>query len=100
MMEDNFGALFFFNSTETSKAELNGKSSEKVIQNDYKNGFAYKITDTQNPKILWETKEVNARGQLTKATLGNGIGIVNTYDSSNFGNVSNKLIFVFKAISN
>jgi RHS repeat-associated protein len=71
--------------TETSKAELNGKSSEKIIQNDYKNGFAYKITDTQNPKILWETKEVNARGQLTKATLGNGIGIVNTYDNSDFG---------------
>ncbi len=77
--------------TETSKAELNGKSSEKVIQNDYKNGFAYKITDTQgsNPKILWETKEINARGQLTKATLGNGIGIVNTYDSSNFGYLTN-----------
>jgi RHS repeat-associated protein len=70
--------------TETSKAELNGKSSEKVIQNDYKNGFAYKITDTQasNPKVLWETKEVNARGQLKEATLGNGINVVNTYDSN------------------
>ena len=70
--------------TETSKAELNGKSSEKVIQNDYKNGFAYKITDTQasNPKVLWETNKVNARGQLKEATLGNGINIVNTYDSN------------------
>jgi RHS repeat-associated protein len=73
--------------TETSKAELNGKSSEKVIQNNYKNGFAYKITDTQgsNPKNLWETTKVNERGQLKEALLGNGIGIVNTYDSSNFG---------------
>lgn len=75
--------------TETSKAALNGKSSEKVIQNDYKNGFAYKITDKQNPKTLWETKEINARGQLTKATLGNGIAIVNTYDTSGFGYLNN-----------
>ncbi len=75
--------------TETSEASLNGKSSKTVIQNDYKNGFAYKITDTQNPKILWETKEINARGQLTKATLGNGIDIVNTYDSSNYGYLTN-----------
>ncbi len=71
--------------TETSEASLNGKSSKTVIQNEYKNGFAYKIKDIQNPKTLWETSEVNARGQLTKAKLGNGIVINNTYDPSGFG---------------
>ncbi|WP_310379041.1 RHS repeat-associated core domain-containing protein [Flavobacterium sp.] len=75
--------------TETSEASLNGKSSKTIIQNEYKNGFAYKIKDVQNPKTLWETNEVNARGQLTKATLGNGIVIDNTYDSSGFGYLTN-----------
>ena len=60
-----------------------GKTSTTSTQNTYKNGFAYQITDTQspNPKILWETSEVNARGQLTKAKLGNGIEINNLYDT-------------------
>lgn len=75
--------------SETSEATLNGKSSKTKVQNEYKNGFSYKIKDTQNPKTLWETNEVNARGQLTKATLGNGIVILNTYDSSNFGYLTN-----------
>lgn len=72
--------------TETSEASLNNsKSSKTIVKNDYKNGFAYKMTDTQNPKTLWETTKVNARGQLKEATLGNGIVIDNLYDSSDYG---------------
>ncbi|MCV9930947.1 FG-GAP-like repeat-containing protein [Flavobacterium sp. LS1R47] len=75
---------------ETNTATLNGKSSITSTQNEYKNGFAYKIYEIKNgqkTKTLWETTGVNARGQLTQATLGNGIAINNTYDS--YGYVTN-----------
>jgi RHS repeat-associated protein len=69
---------------ETSTATLNGKTSTTSIQNEYKNGFVYKIKDNPSTKTLWETTEVNAFGQLTKATLGNGIVINNMYDSHGY----------------
>ena len=75
---------------ETKTASLNGKTSTSGTQNEYKNGFAYKIYEIKNgqkTKTLWETTEVNALGQLTKATLGNGIAINNIYDS--YGYVTN-----------
>lgn len=75
---------------ETKTASLNGKTSTSATQNEYKNGFVYRIYEIKNgqkTKILWETNEVNAQGQLTKATLGNGIAINNIYDS--YGYVTN-----------
>jgi len=75
---------------ETKTASLNGKTSTSATQNEYKNGFAYKIHEIKNgqkTKTLWETTEVNAQGQLTKATLGNGIAVNNIYDS--YGYVTN-----------
>ncbi|WP_264536252.1 RHS repeat-associated core domain-containing protein [Flavobacterium sp. N1736] len=75
---------------ETKTASLNGKTSTSATQNEYKNGFAYKVYEIKNgqkTKTLWETTEVNAQGQLTKATLGNGIAINNIYDS--YGYVTN-----------
>lgn len=69
---------------ETKTASLNGKTSSSTTQNEYKNGFAYRayeIKNGQKTKTLWETTEVNAQGQLTKATLGNGIAVNNIYDS-------------------
>ncbi|MCV9928321.1 FG-GAP-like repeat-containing protein [Flavobacterium sp. LS1R49] len=75
---------------EINTATLNGKSSTTSIQKEYKNGFAYKINEIKNGQItktLWETTEINARGQLTKAALGNGIVINNAYDS--YGYVTN-----------
>lgn len=71
---------------ETKTATLNAGSRISTIktQNEYKNGFAYKIKDYPYTKTLWETSEVNARGQLTKATLGNGIVINNTYNSNGY----------------
>lgn len=75
---------------ETKTASLNGKTSTSGTQNEYKNGLAYKIYEIKNgqkTKTLWETTEVNAQGQLTKATLGNGIAISNIYDS--YGYITN-----------
>lgn len=75
---------------ETKTASLNGKTSISATQNEYKNGFAYKVYEIKNgqkTKTLWEITEVNAQGQLTKATLGNGIAINNIYDS--YGYVTN-----------
>jgi RHS repeat-associated protein len=72
---------------EANTAKLNGKTSTTVTQNEYKNGSLYKIYEIKNDQItktLWETKEVNARGQLTKALMGNGIGIDNTYTAEGY----------------
>lgn len=80
---DNWGRV----DIETSTANLNGKTSTTVIQNEYNNGFAYKIKDVKNPlnlKTLWQTNTVNARGQLLTANLGSGIAITNGYDTYGF----------------
>jgi RHS repeat-associated protein len=77
---------------ETSTASLAGKTSTTSTQNTYKNGFAYQIKDYPNTKTLWETSEVNARGQLTKAKLGNNIEINNLYDNSYLTNTKHDLL--------
>lgn len=75
---DAFGRL----NTETSIASAAGKSSAKTVQHTYKNGQAWQIIDTANSQVLWQTNTVNARGQLTGATMANGnIAVSNTYDS-------------------
>jgi RHS repeat-associated protein len=60
-----------------------GKSSSKWTKNTYKNGSHWQILDDATSQVLWQTNTVNMRGQLTNATLGNGIAISKTYD--NFG---------------
>jgi RHS repeat-associated protein len=79
---DLFGRVEY----ETSTAALGGKSSAKKIKNVYKNGSPWQIIDDVTQIVLWQTSEVNARGQLTKATLGNGIDIINKYDQYGFSN--------------
>nr|WP_314896661.1 RHS repeat-associated core domain-containing protein [uncultured Flavobacterium sp.] len=71
---------------ETSTAVLlaNGKASAKTIKNTYQNGYPWQILDDATSQVLWQTGTVNARGQLTTATLGNGIAITNAYDSYGF----------------
>jgi RHS repeat-associated protein len=77
---DAFGRIEY----ETSTASIVGKSSAKKIKNVYKNGAAWQIIDDETQQILWQTNEVNARGQLTKAILGNGIAITNDYNEFGF----------------
>ncbi|MFH6989423.1 RHS repeat-associated core domain-containing protein [Flavobacterium collinsii] len=75
---------------ETKTASLNRKTSSYSTQNEYKNGFAYKVYELkggQKTKTLWEATEVNAQGQMTKALLGNGIAISRDFDS--YGYITN-----------
>jgi RHS repeat-associated protein len=71
---------------ETTTATTGTKTSSRTIKNTYKNGYHYQILDEVNPSSapLWQTNTVNARGQLTTASLGNGISISNTYDLLGF----------------
>lgn len=75
---------------ETSTAVLlaNGKTSAKTVKNTYQNGVHWQTLDDATSQILWQTNTVNASGQLTTATLGNGIEITNTYDSYSFATQS------------
>ncbi|MFM9988352.1 RHS repeat-associated core domain-containing protein [Flavobacterium sp.] len=78
---DSFGRV----ETEISTATAHSKTSTKTIFNTYKNGAHWQIKDTNiSGAVLWQANAVNARGQLTTATLGNGIGITNTYDIYGF----------------
>ena len=82
---DNWGRV----NGETNEAKLNGKTSTVNVKHTYKNGYAYTMENSSNTVIYWKTDEVNARGQLTKVTLGNGIVINNTYDANGFGYLAN-----------
>ena len=82
---DNWGRI----NAETSEAKLNGKTSTTGVKHNYKNGYAYSIENSANTVVYCKTEEVNSRGQLTKATLGNGIVINNTYDANGFGYLAN-----------
>ncbi len=78
---DGFGRV----NTETSIASAAGKSSAKTVQHTYKNGQPWQIIDTANSQVLWQTNTVDARGQLTGATMANdNIAVTNTYDSYGF----------------
>lgn len=65
---------------ETSTAAISGKSSSKTLKHTYQNGFAWQLVDNATQQVLWQTNSLNERGQLTSASLGNGMGITNTYD--------------------
>ena len=64
-----------------------GKTTSVTIEQVYdsRTGELYQLKDKKSGKILWELKEQNAKGQLTKALLG-GTKISNTYDSNGFLN--------------
>ena len=88
-----------------------GKTSSVTIEQVYdsRTGELYQLKDKKSGKILWELKEQNAKGQLTKALLGS-TKISNTYDSNGFlsfvrHEVENKsdllsLSYSFNAIKN
>ncbi|OXB25366.1 hypothetical protein B0A80_00380 [Flavobacterium tructae] len=65
---------------ETAIAAIGGKSSSKKLKHTYQNGFAWQIVDDATQQVLWQTNSLNERGQLTNASLGNGIAVNNNYD--------------------
>ncbi len=77
---DVFGRV----NTEKLTASAHSKSSSKTITHVYKNGAEWQMQD--GTVMKWQANTVNARGQLTGASLGNGIEITNTYDA--YGYVS------------
>jgi RHS repeat-associated protein len=78
---DAFGRM----NTETSIANAAGYTSAKTVQHTYKNGQPWQIIDAATSQVLWQTNTVNARGQLTTATMSDGnIAITNTYDQFGF----------------
>jgi RHS repeat-associated protein len=78
---DSFGRM----STETYDAKLlsNNFTSAKTIQNSYSNGILEKILDDDTGNSIWEVGSINARGQIGKAFLGNGL--VTKYDYDIYG---------------
>lgn len=65
---------------ETSTATVSGKTSSKTVKNTYQNGFPWQILDDATQQVLWQSNNLNERGQLLNGGLGNGITITNTYD--------------------
>ena len=75
---------------ETSTAVSHGKTSSKTITHTYKNAVEWQLLD--GTAVKWQADTVNARGQLTKATLGNGIAITNTYDTYGYATQNKHLL--------
>lgn len=76
MTYDTFGRI----DKETATATISRKSSSKTLKHTYQNGFAWQIVDDATQQVLWQINSLNERGQLTGASLGNGIAVTNIYD--------------------
>jgi RHS repeat-associated protein len=72
---DALGRLEFENST----AKIGNSKSSKTIRNTYRYGVHYQILDSITNNVVWQTNEVNSRGQLLSAQSG-PITITNNYD--------------------
>lgn len=72
---DAFGRV----DNETTAGTAHNKSSSKTIKHTYKNGMPWQLLDGST--VISQVDTFNVRGQLTGATLGNGMTIANTYDS-------------------
>lgn len=76
---DNFGRI----NTERSFATLlaNGKVSSNKIRNQYSHGYLKEIRDFSSNKLIWKIDNVNARGQIKSALMGNGMSMNNLYNA-------------------
>ncbi len=77
---DSFGRV----ESERSNAQLslNEKSTDVAFGYTYDNGQLKSIRHENG--IIWEVNEMNHRGQITKANMGNGIRAQNTYNAYGF----------------
>ncbi|MEY8252308.1 MAG: RHS repeat-associated core domain-containing protein, partial [Colwellia sp.] len=79
----NVGKTYYANSSKVDTMvypQYNGSSF--TVRNSYKpTGFLYKTHNYYNSsEVYWQVTDMNARGQLTDFTLGNGVSTTNTYD--------------------
>ncbi|MEN2416228.1 FG-GAP-like repeat-containing protein [Flavobacterium mesophilum] len=75
---DSLGRLDKETSTATEIAS--GKKSTRTIKSKYQNGFPWQMVDDVTQQVLWQTNSADERGQLTSASLGNGIAINQSFD--------------------
>jgi RHS repeat-associated protein len=73
----------------TSYSTSSSKRADRWIKNTYKNGYPWQIIDDASnsgstSQVLWQNNSVNAKGQMTNSTYGNGISINNSYDQYGF----------------
>ncbi|WP_426484979.1 RHS repeat-associated core domain-containing protein [Flavobacterium sp. 2] len=75
---DSLGRLDKETSTATEIAS--SKTSTRTIKSKYQNGFPWQMVDDVTQQVLWQTNSADERGQLTSASLGNGIAINQSFD--------------------
>jgi RHS repeat-associated protein len=63
------------------KLLLNNTTSTKKVKNVYQNGGLKTVQDFITNEVLWNVNALNARGQITTATMGNDLRNQNTYDA-------------------
>lgn len=81
IMRDNEGRIVSYQKT----IQSSGGATEVKVENLYSpwNGELYQVKDKTSGKVLWELKESNEKGLVTRATLGEA-EIINTYDAAGF----------------
>jgi RHS repeat-associated protein len=77
---DAFGRV----DTEESKAQLGTKSSTAKVKNTYAYGQLKNVNDFSTSEELWNITGLNAKGQVTTATMGVGMKRTNTYDANGY----------------
>ncbi|RXM60678.1 hypothetical protein, partial [Chryseobacterium sp. CH1] len=77
---DNFGRT----KTEVKETLMASLSSSYGIENIYAScGLLDKIKNTAGT-IIWQLNEINEKGSILIAALGNGVSITNQYSANNF----------------
>ncbi|MFH7018681.1 RHS repeat-associated core domain-containing protein [Flavobacterium sp. FlaQc-47] len=74
---DALGRLEYENST----AKIGNATSSNTIRNTYRYGVHYQILDSITNNVVWQTNEVNSRGQLLSAQSG-PTTVTNNYDKA------------------
>ncbi|WP_430909501.1 RHS repeat-associated core domain-containing protein [Maribacter sp. 2-571] len=79
---DSYGRV----SAEESEALLlaNGERSVNKTKNTYAYGQLLQVNDFTSGEELWKIKGLNARGQVTSSTMGNGMERANEYDAHGY----------------
>ncbi len=67
-----------------ARALANNKYSKKKFANFYQNGGLRSIRDHATNKTLWSVNGINARGQVTSTSVGEGIITNNTYNTNGY----------------
>ena len=70
------------------KLKSNSKTSAKKVKNIYQNGGLKTVQDFATNEVLWNISGINARGQVTTATMGNDLKSEYTYDAYGYLNES------------